>query len=209
MTVSRDSCRTRATSARLPVVTAVDGRVERGARNREAIVDALLACYEAGVLRPSIPEVAERAGVSTRSVHNHFADVEALRAEVAHRQAERYAHLMTAVASLDALLDARAAFFEAVTPVRRAALLTVDRSPTIAANLARLDHVLRRQITALFPGLDVGMLEAIDALTSWDTWNRLRTAQGLSVAHARAVLERTIRTLTRPNRERGLPAWPA
>ena len=181
-------------------MTAVDGRVQRGARNREAIADALLACYEAGVLRPSIPEVAERAGVSVRSVHNHFADVEALRAEVAHRQAERYAHLMTPVASLAELLDARAAFFEAVTPVRRAALLTVDRSPIISANLARLDHVLRRQITALFPGLDAPTLEAIDALTSWDTWNRLRAAQGLSVAHARAVLERTIRTLTEGSR---------
>jgi AcrR family transcriptional regulator len=177
-------------------VTAVDGRVERGARNREAIADALLACYEAGLLRPSIPEVAARAGVSTRSVHNHFADVETLRAEVAHRQAERYAHLMTPVESLDELLDARAALFEAVTPVRRAALLTVDHSPTIAANLARLDLVLRRQITSLFADLEPNTIEAIDALTSWDAWNRLRTAQGLSVAHARAVLDQAIRTLT-------------
>ena len=181
-------------------MTAVDGRVRRGTRNREAIADALLACYEAGVLRPSIPEVAERAGVSTRSVHNHFADVEALRAEVAHRQAERYAHLMKPVSSLDTLLDARVAFFEAVTPVRRAALLTVDRSPTIAANLARLDQVLRRQITSLYPTLDDDTIEAVDALTSWDAWNRLRTAQGLSVEHARAVLHTTIRTLTEGSR---------
>ena len=173
-----------------------DGRVQRGARNREAIADALLACYEAGVLRPSIPEVAARAGVSVRSVHNHFADVEALRGEVAHRQAERYAHLMTPVATLDELLDARSTFFEAVTPVRRAALLSVDRSPTVAANLARLDDVLRRQLTGLFPGIDADTLEAVDALTSWDAWNRLRTAQGLSVAQARRILEQTIRTMT-------------
>jgi TetR/AcrR family transcriptional regulator, regulator of autoinduction and epiphytic fitness len=178
------------------VTTVNDGRVQRGARNREAIADALLACYEAGVLRPSVPEVAARAGVSVRSVHNHFADVEALRGEVAHRQAERYAHLMTPVATLDELLDVRIAFFEAVTPVRRAALLTVDRSPTVAANLARLDRVLRRQLIELFPGLDVVTLEAVDAITSWDAWNRLRTAQRLSVAAARRVLEQTIRTLT-------------
>ena len=42
-------------------MTAIDGRVRRGTRNREAIVDALLACYEAGDLRPSVPEVAARA----------------------------------------------------------------------------------------------------------------------------------------------------
>jgi len=53
-----------------------DGRVTRGLRNREAIVDALLACYEAGDLRPSLPEVAARAGVSLRSVHNHFDDAD-------------------------------------------------------------------------------------------------------------------------------------
>jgi len=60
-------------------VTLIDGRVRRGTHNREAIIDALLACYGDGLLRPSVPEVAARAGVSPRSVHNHFADVEALR----------------------------------------------------------------------------------------------------------------------------------
>src|SRR5215831_20801349 len=104
-------------------MTAVDGRVIRGERNREAIADALLACYEDGILNPSIPEVAARAGVSARSVHNHFADVEALRAEVARRQWERYAHLLGPVADASELIAQRAVFFEAVTPVRRAALL--------------------------------------------------------------------------------------
>jgi len=55
---------------RLGGMTTTDGRVTRGVRNREAIIDALLACYEEGALRPSVPEVATRAGVSTRSVHN-------------------------------------------------------------------------------------------------------------------------------------------
>ena len=107
-----------------------DGRVTRGQRNREAIIDALLACYEAGTLRPSVHEVAARAGVSARSVHNHFADVEALRAEVAQRQWERIRARCSARDRRDPsptgsheLVDQRAAVFEAVTPVRRAALL--------------------------------------------------------------------------------------
>src|SRR6476620_8643719 len=79
------------------VAQAIDGRVTRGQRNREAIVDALLACYEAGDLRPSVDEVAARAGVSARSVHNHFDDVEALRAEVAQRQWERFASVVTPI----------------------------------------------------------------------------------------------------------------
>jgi len=181
-------------------VTAVDGRVQRGERNREAIVDALLACYEAGNLRPSVPEVAARAGVSVRSVHNHFADVEALRAEVSQRQWERYAHLVVGAASVAELAEQRATFYEAVTPVRHAALLTVHESPTIARNLARLDRILRSELEALFPTLDADTLAALDVATSWDAWNRLRVAQGCSVARAKRVVERTIHALTEGSR---------
>jgi AcrR family transcriptional regulator len=177
-------------------MTAIDGRVQRGTRNREAIVDALLACYEAGDLRPSVPEVAARAGVSARSVHNHFVDVEALRAEVAQRQWERYAPLVGEVATIHELVANRANFFESVTPVRRAALLSVHESPTIARNLARLDRLLRRQLEVVFHDADADVLDALELATSWDAWNRLRTAQGCTVVRARRVVERTIRSLT-------------
>jgi AcrR family transcriptional regulator len=173
----------------------LDGRVQRGARNREAIVDALLACYEAGQLRPSVTEVAARAGVSVRSVHNHFEDVESLRAEVAQRQWERYSPLIGEVRTVDELIAARVMFFEAVTPVRRAALLSVHDSPTIAKNLARLDRVLRQQLEAMFMEVDNDTLDALELLTSWDTWNRLRAAQGCSVSRARRVIERAVHAL--------------
>jgi AcrR family transcriptional regulator len=180
-------------------VTVVDGRVRRGARNREAIVDALVACYEAGELRPSVPEVAVRAGVSVRSVHNHFADVEALRAEVAQWQWQRHASLIGPVETIEELVEQRAAFYEAVTPVRRAALLSVHDSPTIARNLARLDRVLRRQLDTTCAGLDRAVLDELELVTSWDAWNRLRTAQGFSVARARNVVIAIIRKLTEGN----------
>jgi AcrR family transcriptional regulator len=177
-------------------MTTVDGRVRRGTRNREAIVDALLACYEAGALRPSVPEVAARAGVSVRSVHNHFADVEALRAEVAQRQWQRYASLIMPAATVDQLVGQRVVFYEAVTPVRRAALLSIHDSPTIARNLARLDRLLRRQLEATFPALTGAVLDALDLVTSWDAWNRLRVSQGCSVTRARRVMIDTVRKLT-------------
>ncbi len=177
-------------------VTAVDGRVQRGERNREAIADAVLACYEAGDLHPSVSDVAARAGVSVRSVHNHFADVEALRAEVAQRQWERHAHLLGEVASVRDLVDQRAAFYEAVTPVRRAALLTVSDSPTIAKNLARLDRVLRRQLESLYSDLHADTLDALDAATSWDMWDRLRTTQGCDVDRTQRIFEQMIFALT-------------
>jgi AcrR family transcriptional regulator len=176
-----------------------DGRITRGQRNREAIIDALLECYEAGMLRPSVADVATRAGCSVRSVHNHFDDVEALRAEVARRQWDRIFHAAMDVptdgsrsARIAALVASRAAAFEAVTPVRRAALLTVHDSPTIAANLARLDRRLRRQLEGVFPDAGGEVLDALDATLSWDTWNRLRAAQACSPARARRVLTRMV-----------------
>src|SRR5260370_37951577 len=133
----------------MALVTMVDGRTQRGQRNREAIIDALLACYDDGILRPRVDEVAARAGVSARSVHNHFDDVEALRAEVAQRQWERFARFVTAIDSAAPVADRvteivaqRAAFYEGVTPVRRAALLSLAGSPTIASRLARPDRTV-------------------------------------------------------------------
>jgi AcrR family transcriptional regulator len=187
---------------RTPEGQSSDGRTRRGARNREAIIDALIGCYHDGVLAPSVQEVADRAAVSARSVHNHFIDMEALRIEVADRQWMHVAPLasyldaeQTVEARVKALIEQRAAIFEAVSPVRRAALLQLPESPAIAARLAQADRALRNQINRGFPEMSSETLDAVDALTSWDTWNRLRAAQGLSVARAKRVLVRTIRML--------------
>ena len=55
-----------------------DGRHERRARNRDAVVDALLALVGDGDLAPSAEAVAARAGLSSRSLFRYFADTEAL-----------------------------------------------------------------------------------------------------------------------------------
>src|SRR5215468_7179982 len=56
----------------------VDGRRARAERNRDAVVDAILELLRAGVVRPSMNEIAEASGVSVRSVFRHFDDVESL-----------------------------------------------------------------------------------------------------------------------------------
>ncbi len=52
------------------------------------------------------------------------------------------------------------------------------------------------ELHSVFPDVDADLLDALELATSWDAWNRLRTAQGCSVARARRVVERTIRILT-------------
>ena len=189
---------------------ATDGRVLRGARNRAAIVDALLTLYRGGELRPTAQQVAESAGVAPRSVYHHFADMEGLIAEVSQRQLRDHGHLMEAPSvegalevRIAALVAARGELFEAVAPVRRAALLYAHRSPTVRRNLALLGRRLRRQLETLFdaelgvrsPRVRSRILDALDLLTSWEAWDRLRTQQRLDVDGARRVLTDAIASL--------------
>ena len=55
-----------------------DGRVARGIRTRHAIVEAHTELVREGVLRPTAQMVADRAGVSVRTIWTNFSDLEAL-----------------------------------------------------------------------------------------------------------------------------------
>jgi TetR/AcrR family transcriptional regulator of autoinduction and epiphytic fitness len=197
-------------------VTATDGRVRRGAENRSALVEAMVSLYEEGELEPTAAEVAQRAGVAVRSVYGHFGDVETLAAEVSDRQWHVHRRLMdaepisgTLSERIDELVARRATLFEAVAPVRRAALLHVHRSETIAANLRRLAQRLRAQVAKTFAtelehagrSRATDRLDAADLLLSWESWERLRTQQGCSPARARRVLSAALIRLLDPTEE--------
>src|SRR5437899_11910518 len=105
----------------------VDGRVRRGAENRSALVEALVALYEEGELAPTAAQIAQRAGVAVRSVYGHFGDVETLAAEVSRRQWQVHGRLMDpepASGALDERIEelgaSRAELFRAVAPARGA-----------------------------------------------------------------------------------------
>jgi AcrR family transcriptional regulator len=182
-----------------------DGRVQRGARNRAAIVEALLALLEDGEARPSARSIADRAGVSLRSVFQHFDDMESLYAECVQRQEERIAPRLEPIdagssrsARIEALVAQRARVYERITPVRRAALLLAPSSAVIRDGLRRISARFRHQLADVFD-LELAaaadhreLLAALDVTTSFDAWDQLRTVQGLSVAAARRVVARII-----------------
>ena len=51
-----------------------DGRSARRRRNRDRVIDALVELTEEGVEDPSVDVIAQRAGVSYRSVYRYFTD---------------------------------------------------------------------------------------------------------------------------------------
>ena len=78
----------------------VDGRRARRQRSRDLVVDALLDLLNAGVVRPTAQQVAERSGVSLRSIFRIFDDVETLHAAAAAEQLARVRHLFVDVAAV-------------------------------------------------------------------------------------------------------------
>jgi len=191
--------------ARVASATA-DGRVLRGERTRDAIADALLELLEAGVPQPTAREIAERAGVSLRSVFQHFDDLEALYAACVRQQHARIALLMSPIdpalpltERVDAFVARRARLYERIAPVRRAVRIASPTSPALRDGLERMTVEHRRDVERLFAPELVRresrreVVAALEVSTSFDTWDHLRQAQGCSAAVARGAVARLIR----------------
>ena len=93
-----------------PVET--DGRRARAERNRDAVVEAILDLLCEGVQHPTAEAIAERSGVSVRSVFRHFDDLESLHAAAVDRHSERIRDLFVpppSTGSLASRIDGLAA----------------------------------------------------------------------------------------------------
>ena len=176
-----------------------DGRLARSARTRGAIVDALRALHHDGDLRPTAPRVAERAGVSLRTVWQHFNDLETLLVEAGRRDYEIAARYVVPVdpaaplsTRLRELVSQRGRMFEALAPVWRAARLQEPFSPQIRRNRDRLLEAGRDQLERLFGGELAAIPDerreatfaALQVATSWSTWESLRGELAMSVETA-------------------------
>lgn len=184
---------------------AVDGRVRRGERSREAIVAALFALIGRGVLQPTAQQVATQAGVGIRSVFRHFSEMESLYAAMsAHLEGDAIRVLRggrrrgSRAQRLAALVRQRASLFERIAPFKRSANLQRWRSRFLAERHRRLQRGLREDLLEWLPELAAApddLLEALDLALSFEAWDILRSDRRLSVRRATAVTERTVRAL--------------
>jgi TetR/AcrR family transcriptional regulator, regulator of autoinduction and epiphytic fitness len=192
------------------VAPASDGRSARAIRTRDAVVDSFLALMDGGNLRPTARQVSERAGVSLRSVFQHFQDLEALFAAAADKQIERLTPLVTEVPAhaphaerLRLFVKNRTRLLEAISPVRRAALLQEPFSAEIASRLhwsretnrAEAERAFAPELAALPAKERRDTLAALHAATEWYTWETLRAHDNLSETDAHRVMSRMITAL--------------
>jgi TetR/AcrR family transcriptional regulator of autoinduction and epiphytic fitness len=173
----------------------VDGRNLRRDRNRDAVVTALLELYREGNLGPSADDIAERAGISVRSLFRYFEDVEGLVRTAIARQQEHLAPLYALDAPPDLPLAerveryvaARVTLLEGMGEVGRVARAVAVRQPLILAELARIRGTLRRQLTGVFAAELAGLpavtrratIAAADVVTSWEAFDLMHNDQGL------------------------------
>ncbi len=195
-------------------MTSLDGRTARRDRNSEAVLDTVLAMFEEGNLVPTVDQVAERSGVSLRSVYRYFEDMEALlRTAIARRVAfvePLFLLPQLGEGPLDKritrLVDHRLTLYTSMRPVLRAALLRAPHAPLIAAQVAYRRRQLTDQVRAQFaPELaTMGRTRAdavaacVDVLCEFESMEHLREQHGLSTARARKAIITGVSALLAP-----------
>ena len=138
--------------------TGPDGRSLRRDRNRAAVIRALLEMMREGHLDPPTAEIAQRAGVSHRSVFRYFDDLgdlvrEAISVEFAAAAAASTIHEFgkgTLQHRIDAIITARLTAYDHAYGASRVARLKSGQIPDIDPALAEIIRLLRVQLTEQF-----------------------------------------------------------
>jgi len=183
-----------------------DGRAARSHRSRRAIVDAMRALHAEGDLRPTAPRVAERAGVSLRTVWQQFADMETLLVEAIRRDQEVLRSLTERIEPdqplaprITQFTGQRARILEHMTPTWRAARLAEpfsaqlqqNKTLMLAKSQAELEAVFAPELASLDNETRRQLLHSLQAISIWSFWESLRTELSLPQAQARALFEET------------------
>jgi AcrR family transcriptional regulator len=183
-----------------------DGRRARRHRSRDLVVDALLDLLDEGVARPTAQLVAERSGVSLRSIFRIFDDVETLHTEASARQLERHRDLFVEVPSdgpladrIAAVVEAHDRLYEVVGPVRRAALRSAPDSSALRDQLALARGWHRSDMERVFARELADAPEstraALELALSFEAWDQVAGAQSLKPAARRAAIGTLVHAL--------------
>ena len=191
------------------------GHGNRLSRSRLALCDAYLDLVREGELRPGAERIAERAGLSRRSLFHHFEDLPALYSAAVQIGTERCAPLLEPVPGdlpiaerIDTFCQRRGRFMETTAPYVRALAAHALEGPASkqAKRYAQSSRRLQRtEIETLFARELSGvakserseLVEAFSMTTSPANWEYLRRSRRQSNTAARAIMARTLKALLR------------
>jgi AcrR family transcriptional regulator len=182
----------------------IDGRTARRDRNRAAVLDAVIELFTEGEFDPNPDVVAERVGVSARSIYRYFEDHDALvRAAIEHRQEQvRPLFLIRDIGvgdledRIERFVDARMRLYEEIAPSARVARARAVVVPIMREQVEQARHRLTEQMEKHFApelrALDArrrrSVSGAIDALSELEALDHLRVHRGFSARETRTTL---------------------
>ena len=182
-----------------------DGRKHRSQKSQARIVNAMLELVAQGNLEPSADQIADIAKVGRRSVFRHFKDMDTLYREMTNSIATTMGSIVLQpfqaadwAGRVLELVDRRAVGFEKMKPFLLAGQVHRHRSAFLKTAHAQFVGILRNILMAILPkdaARDAVLVEALDMLLSFESWNRLREDQGLSIAKSKRVLKQAIESL--------------
>lgn len=180
----------------------VDGRRLRSERTRQLIIEAFLLLLREHPNMPTAVQIADRAGYSVRSVFQRFPDLNSL-----HVAATDFA-LGKALGvtpprdpdgsrevRMASQVETHAANCEEWLPLWRALVANRGESPELALRVRRAREATWRRLELMYAPelatLDAAqrknVLIALEALTDYESWARMRELHGLSPAEARTA----------------------
>jgi AcrR family transcriptional regulator len=189
-----------------------DGRVARRLDNRARILDALFSLIRSGRHHPTLKEIAADAGVTARTLLNHFPDMRSLlMAAAAHGKVLAERRLPALPEHPDPEIRVReffrsaASFFDSYAAVRWATITSPANLPGFGARAQKgaVSGMVEQRVAELLLGFGIVLEDdkerheavrmAIDPLS----WRLLRTWQGLSRTDAAASMARCVIALAR------------
>jgi AcrR family transcriptional regulator len=196
-----------------------DGRIVRGLRTRQALIQATLDLIQAGDVEPTSAAIVTIAGVSSRALFQHFsslADLYAAAFDLAVSRAFEGGGPVDTAAPLsnriDLLVSDRAQLFEEWLPVWHFAERVRSVAPAVGLGVAQLRKLLRERLAVWFANelgnLDPSsrdlVLDSLDVAFGLDSWMNMREQLRLSPVHASRTWRFTaeaivLQALTVPN----------
>ncbi|HYD05804.1 MAG TPA: hypothetical protein VEC60_08760, partial [Reyranella sp.] len=173
--------------------TVVDGRRRRSERTRQHIIEAYLALLRESPKPPTASQIADRAGYSVRALFERFPDLLTLSlaaADLAFTQAIAQAVIRNAAGDrgtrIRAQVEARARICEEWLPLWRALVLNQHLSEELQSRIRRIRDALMARLELMYrPELEaldaVGRrrtLIALEAITDFESWARMRETAG-------------------------------
>ncbi|WP_458685846.1 TetR/AcrR family transcriptional regulator [Nocardia tengchongensis] len=181
-------------------------------QTRKAIIEGLLSAVHEGEFDPTTRDIAERAGVSERSIFVHFPSRIALLTAAVDQQSEQVEAMIAEVdpalpleRRIDAVVRQGEAIFRLQREPRVLGLVESLRSPAVDARMRLTDKRIRDALARAFaPELDrdrdAQLLDMLDATVGWPYRHHLIDRRGLSARAASDAVRRTLTTLLAPDR---------